>query len=176
MLESRSILHPMARFTVRRAELHDAEAVGALLRDLWTHAGPDAPGYAGTTDEIIDELTRPEEVRRRIEGPGRRLYLGGDDDGWIGFSATRQVDAKTCELAGILILERGTRRGLGILLLDAAVAGARDDGFDRMIVRTETGNERALGFYEASGFVRSGELVEEIDGTEVPVVELTMEL
>lgn len=156
--------------------MEDAAAVAVLLRALWSEAGPDAPGFAGTTDEIIDELTRPEAIAQRIAGPGRHLYLGGDQSGWLGFAATREAGSATCELAGILVLERGSRRGLGIALLAAAVEGARRDGHERIVVHTEERNERALGFYEASGFRRIGNRTEDVAGTEVAVVELEMGL
>jgi ribosomal protein S18 acetylase RimI-like enzyme len=149
----------------------DAAAAGAFVRELWEAAGPDAPGLTGATDEVIAAISRPEEIRLRLGGPERRIFLARRDGRIVGFAATRRLDGATCELAGIMV-HPGHRGGVGTPLLDAATATVAAEGSRRMIVHTETDNEGALAFYEHHGFRRAGTGTDEVDGTGVPVVIL----
>jgi dTDP-4-amino-4,6-dideoxy-D-galactose acyltransferase len=160
----------------REATADDVGDIATLLRRLWAAAGPDAPGYAGATDAGIEELAQPPAIEERLGRPDRRMFLAGDEDDWLGFAATRRIDAARCELAGILVLEEATGRGVGSALVAAAVARARIDGATQMIVRTEVGNDRAIAFYRSAGFTPTEETVEMVGDTPVPVVELERHL
>jgi ribosomal protein S18 acetylase RimI-like enzyme len=142
------------------------------LRELWAGAGPDAPGYAGATDAIVEELTTADAVLERLGGPERRLFLAGDGTRWLGLAATKRIDGETSELAGILVRGDAAGRGVGTALVREAVGRSRDDGAVRMIVSTEVDNDRAIAFYRSRGFVVTGERVEAAGEQEVPVVML----
>ena len=43
----------------------DAAGFGAFLRAAWAEYGPDAPGFAGASDEVIDELATPAAIGER---------------------------------------------------------------------------------------------------------------
>jgi ribosomal protein S18 acetylase RimI-like enzyme len=162
--------------TVREATPADADAFAAFFRTAWREAGPGAPGFAGATDDVIDELTTRTAVLDRLGGPDRRMYLAWSSAQVVGFAATRRIDEETVELAGIIVLGRAKGRGVGSRLVEAAIDGARDGGYGRMIVRTETTNDTAQAFYHRCGFSVVGTSVENVDGTAVPVVELAMAL
>jgi putative acetyltransferase len=162
--------------TVREATPADVDAFAAFFRTAWREAGPEAPGFAGATDEVIDELTTRTAVLDRLGGPDRRMYLAWSSAEVVGFAATRRIDEGTVELAGIIVLGRATGRGIGSRLVQAAIDAARGDGYGRMIVRTETTNDTAQAFYRRSGFSVVGDSVEDVDGTAIPVVELAMAL
>ncbi|MFQ5517557.1 MAG: hypothetical protein ACE5E8_08270, partial [Acidimicrobiia bacterium] len=83
---------------VNRATPGDVDKVAAFLGEAWEAAGPDAPGFAGATDEIIAELARPEAILQRIKSHTMLLAWWGDRV--VGFAADRRVDAETVELAG----------------------------------------------------------------------------
>jgi ribosomal protein S18 acetylase RimI-like enzyme len=149
----------------------DAEAAGSFVRELWAAAGPDAPGLTGATDEVIAEISRPEEIRLRLGGPERRIFLARRDGRVVGFAATRRLDPTTSELAGIMV-HPGHRGGVGTPLLDAAIATVVAEGARRMVVHTEADNEGALAFYERRGFRRTGTGTDDVEGTGVAVVIL----
>jgi ribosomal protein S18 acetylase RimI-like enzyme len=161
---------------VSEATNADVEFFAAFFREAWRQAGPDAPGFAGATDDVIAELTTPAAVRARIGGPERRMYLAWEGGRVVGFAATKRVDAATAELAGIIVLEAVAGRGVGSQLVAAAVGSARSEGYRVMIVRTEVTNERAKGFYERRGFAVTDTATELVEGSAVEVWELSMHL
>jgi len=162
--------------SVREATSDDVDAFATFFRAAWREAGPEAPGFAGATDQVIEELTTREAILDRLGGPERRLYLAWSSAEVVGFAATRRLDEHTIELAGIIVLGRAAGRGIGTKLVGAAIDAARQEGEKRMIVRTETTNDTAQAFYRRCGFSMVGASVEDVDGTAVPVVELAMSL
>lgn len=159
---------------VNRATPGDVDKVAAFLGEAWEAAGPDAPGFAGATDEIIAELARPEAILQRIKSHTMLLAWWGDRV--VGFAADRRVDAETVELAGLIVLQSMAGRGIGRALVERMVATARAAGHVKMIVHTETDNDRAVGFYGAMGFTTVGSTVEDVEGTHVDVWELRRDL
>lgn len=151
-------------------------AIAEFFREAWSMTGPDAPGWAGADDDVIELLTRPDTLRDRIGGPHRRMFVAVDDGRVVGFSATRWRGHGPAELAGIVVLQDMVGRGIGTPLVEAALGRLRDDGAPSVFVRTEVDNERALGFYRARGFGDAGRLTEEVEGTEVVVAELRRSL
>ena len=166
----------MADVRFREAVPADATAFATFLRSVWERSGPDAPGFAGATDAVIGELTTEEAILARIGGPARRLFLASQAGHVIGFAATRREPDGVVELAGIIVDPDAVGRGVGTGLVHIAEKRARDDGYIRMVVRTETTNDTAIGFYERNGFTRDRQVIEEVDDVSVEVWELTKHL
>lgn len=156
----------------REATRADIDPFARFLRAAWEEAGPDAPGFAGATEEVITELTQPELIRQRIEGVGRRLFVAIESGRIIGFAATRRITTEDIELAGVVVLQSLTGKGIGTRLLHLAATAARISGYQRMRVLTETTNDAARAFYEANGFTLTGTATERVEETEVAVWEL----
>ncbi len=154
----------------------DVPAIAAFFRKAWSLAGPGAPGWAGADESVIDELTRPHVLAERVVGTGRRMFLSRDGARVVGFAAVRADEADRIELAGIVVLQSMTGRGIGGPLLDAAVEWARESGFRTMVVKTEADNDRALRFYRDRGFVEHARMVEDVEGEPVALIELWREL
>jgi len=164
-------------FRIAEASESDLPAIATFFWEGWRSSGPGAPGWAGATEAVMSELTATEVLRARIGGPDRRMFLAWMEDRVVGFAATRVLEAAdTVELAGIVVLEEMAGRGIGTPLVDAAAAAAARAGAGEMLVKTETTNERALGFYRSRGFVDRGTSVEHVEGTSVEVAELVRAL
>lgn len=163
---------------VRDAVPADAAAIGEFFRAIWRDAGPDAPGFAGATAEVIEEIAAPEAVRARLGGPTRHMVIAVERDDVIGFAATRadDVHAVEVELAGIVVRAAWAGRGVGRAMVREALDGCRRRGAGSAVVRTEVDNEAAIAFYRSLGFERRGETVEQVGDVEVPVVELVLAL
>ena len=157
---------------VAEASGADVGAIASFFWEAWRSSGPDAPGWAGSSEEVIAELTTPEAIHERIGGPERRMFLAWDQNRVVAFAATRSEDEETVELVGIIVLQDMLGHGIGTPLLESAVQWAIETGFQRMSVKTETTNERALGFYRSRGFVDSRMLVEDVEGTAMELSEL----
>ncbi len=158
--------------TVAEATADDAGAFAAFFWEAWQQAGPDAPGFAGATDEVIRELTTQAAIVERLGGPDRRMFLARSGGRVVGFSATTRIDEATVELAGIMVLQSLLGHGIGTALVAATVASCHDAGYQKMIVKTEADNERALDFYELHEFTRTEQGTQDVDGLAVAVWEL----
>jgi ribosomal protein S18 acetylase RimI-like enzyme len=160
------------QIAVREASSDDAGAFAAFFWEAWQQAGPAAPGFAGATDQIIRELTTRAAIVERLGGPDRRMFLAWSGERVIGFSATTRIDEGAVELAGIIVLQSALGRGIGSALVAATASKCRSEGYQRMMVKTEADNQRALGFYESHGFTRIEQVTEDVDGLAVEVWEL----
>lgn len=143
---------------------------------MWDEAGPNAPGFSGATEDVIAEIARPDAIRARIGGPERRMFVAYRGETVVGFAATRARDDTEIELAGIVVLQSMVGTGIGTPLVEIAVRTSRDLGYSKMTVSTEVDNERALAFYEARGFHRTGESTAEVEGAEYAVSNLSLDL
>jgi ribosomal protein S18 acetylase RimI-like enzyme len=161
---------------VREATPTDADALAVFLMEAWREAGPDSPGFAGSTAEVMAEIATPAALRARIGTRGRRMFIATDGVAVVGFAATRSLDADTDELAGIIVARPAAGRGIGTELVGAATEAAVADGHARMVVRTERTNAAAIAFYRARGFSPVGDAVETVGSLEVPVLELAATL
>jgi ribosomal protein S18 acetylase RimI-like enzyme len=137
-------------------------AIGVFFREAWNMTGPDAPGWAGADVEVIEQLTQSEALRERIGGPERRMFLAVADQPVVAFAATRWSGEGPAQLAGIVVLQEMVGQGIGTPLLQVAIERLRADGASSVFVRTEVDNERALGFYRASGFGDERNLSEDV--------------
>lgn len=151
-------------------------AVGAFIAEAWEDARPGALGFSGATDAVIAQISRPEAMRQRIDPPAQRIFIATTGGAIVGFAATRHEGGAAVELAGIVVDAAHAGRGIGGAILDLAVRTARADHRTYMLVRTETSNTRALGFYERKQFSRTRQLVEDVEGEDVEVWELVREL
>lgn len=168
--------HPTEAIAVREAVVADAPAFATFMHRAWREAGPDAPGFAGATEESIAEIASQTSFERSIGGPDRRMFLAGIEGEVVGFAATRREDDTTVELAGIVILSTYAGQGVGTALVDASVAAARAEGYATMLVKTETSNHRARDFYEKLGFHLESIATESVDATAVELGTLSRPL
>jgi ribosomal protein S18 acetylase RimI-like enzyme len=161
---------------VREAEPSDAEAVATFLQAAWREAGPESLGFTGATPELMAEIATPEAIGARIRRDGRRLFLARSRQGVMGFAATRPLDGRIVELAGIVVGRSAAGQGVGTRLVEEALAAASRDGFARMVVRTERTNDPAIAFYRSRGFEPVADCIERVGELEVPVLELAREI
>lgn len=161
---------------IAEATASDVDAVAKFVWDAWEEAGPDAPGWAGATEEVLEDLTQPENLLKRLGRPDRRIFAAWEGDRVVAFAANRRIDATEVELVGLIVLESKQGEGIGSRLLDAAMEAAREDAYTTMRVRTEAANEKALRFYEHRGFEAVETLVETIGDVTVEGVKLLRDL
>lgn len=169
---------PDAPNLIRISEATEAD-VGALASFLWSawrEAGPNAPGWAGATEEILRAQTKPENLLQRLGGPDRRMFIAWEGERVVAFAANRRIDAAEVELAGLVVPESMRGRGIGSRLVDSAVSAAREDGHKRMRVLTEADNGQALAFYVHRGFEPVGTATETVGDVQVDCVKLLLSL
>jgi GNAT superfamily N-acetyltransferase len=128
---------------IRRMVQGDTVAVAELCTQL---------GYPATADDI-------DRRAAVIDTRGQGAVLVAEEDGrvvgWIHVIATPVLETDLyAEIAGLIVDERCRSRGVGLALLHAAEAWARDAGCRTIRVRSRIARERAHAFYERHGFRR----------------------
>ena len=127
--------------TVRRAELRDAAAIAPLTTEL---------GYP--TDSATSHL----RLTRLLPSERDAIFVAESDGrviGWIHVSVVELLETdRHVVINGLVVGEAFRSRGAGILLLQAGEAWAREQGVDRIRVRSNIIRERAHRFYEREGY------------------------
>ena len=108
------------------------------IERLFTVEGPDLA--------VLDE---PE---RAIIGPGGMIFFALDGDAVVGTIAMIRGDDGRCELAKMAVATTHQRRGIGELLGRAGTAWARQLGFRRAFLETNSRLDNAIRLYERLGF------------------------
>ncbi|MFP5286484.1 MAG: GNAT family N-acetyltransferase [Thermoanaerobaculia bacterium] len=125
---------------IRHAIAADAAALAALSTQL---------GYPA----------RPEEAAERLSALGAGALLvaeeGGAVLGWIHVCGIRFFQSPPfAEIGGLVVDEAARGRGVGKLLVQAAVRWAAEQGYGKLRVRSNVVREDAHRFYEREGFRR----------------------
>jgi len=154
----------------------ELRALGRFMRDAWKTAGPGALGWTGASEDTIQEISSEKYLRKLVSDRNMRFFSSEENGEITGFAAVRVQDDSTMELAGIIVHEDLLGKGIGSLLLSRCVEFAREAGSTNIVVKTETSNERAIIFYVNKGFVRLGDAVETVEGSNVELTTLKLVL
>lgn len=79
----------------------------------------------------------------------------GPDQQGVGFVLCWVIE-DVCDLLSLGVNPDYRREGLGLMLLDYAMATAKDHGAARIMLEVNIRNEAAITMYEGQGFVRDG--------------------
>ncbi len=125
---------------IREAIVSDAAALAALSTQL---------GYPA----------QPGEAAERLSALGTGAVLVAEDAGailgWIHVCDIRFFQSPPfAEIGGLVVDEAARGRGVGKLLVEAAVGWAAEQGYGRLRVRSNVVREDAHRFYEREGFRR----------------------
>jgi ribosomal protein S18 acetylase RimI-like enzyme len=151
-------------------------ALGRFMLDAWKRAGPQALGWTGANDNTIREISSENYLTALVSNPKLKFFLSMENDKITGFAVNRLVDSSTMELAGIIVRNDLLGKGVGSHLISECITYARNAGFAKMMVKTEASNDRAIKFYTSKGFVRSGNVVETVQNSEVELAEFKLVL
>lgn len=140
---------------VRKAEPGDA----AQLVSLAEAVGREEERWILSSDTwrtIADERRYVKSVFRH---PDAAVFVAEEDGRLLGrMSLARDTHPASRHVAdlGLMVAAGHRRRGIGTVLLDAAVAWARVSGVSKLELHVFPWNEPALRLYESFGFEREG--------------------
>jgi GNAT superfamily N-acetyltransferase len=144
---------------VRAATIDDAAAIARVHVASWRST------YRNLLPaDFLDSLTESayaDRWTRFIAEPANRVYVVESEGELVGFASAGHERAGETgyqgELYAIYILDRYQRRGYGLELMRAVVAGLREMGLDTLIIWVLRDNRAARLFYERLGgtYVRS---------------------
>lgn len=166
----------MRHFEIRQSQLSDSSALGEFILTAWREAGPRAFGWTGANDQVIENLVSEESLKAILTNPKMKVFTCREGDRILGFAVNRRLDLETVELAGVIVLEGLTGKGIGTRLVAKAMEEAKKDGFSTMQVKTEVFNERALSFYKKERFTATRRETENVTGTPVELQVLELRL
>ena len=138
---------------VREAEQEDVESLIEFLRKAWKEAGLGALGWTGATEETMRHIASHGFLSNLLKRDDTRVFIALNEGQVVGFASNRRT-GELVELSGIVVLESMTGVGIGGRLLEHSIEAAKDDRYTKMIVKTESFNERAINFYLRNGFRR----------------------
>lgn len=138
---------------VRTATIDDAPAIARVHVASWRST------YRNLLPaDFLDSLTEPayaDRWTRFIAERTTRVYVVEAERQVVGFASAGPERAGeagyTGELYAIYVLDRYQRRGYGLELVWAVVAGLREMGLDDMIIWVLRDNQPARLFYERLG-------------------------
>jgi GNAT superfamily N-acetyltransferase/catechol 2,3-dioxygenase-like lactoylglutathione lyase family enzyme len=141
-----------ARASIRRATSADARGI---LDCLHTAFEPYRHHYTETA--FLDTVLTAETIEVRLASMAIFVAVTpeGEIVGTIGCGA---VDAAEGHIRGMAVLDEWQGCGLAASLLQAAEAELRGRGLRRVTLDTTQPLERAIAFYEKSGYRRSGKV------------------
>jgi ribosomal protein S18 acetylase RimI-like enzyme len=131
--------------TIRRATREDAATFGRLLHAFDTEFGEETPGA-----EAIAEVAAP-----LIEsGEATVLFAGDGPDGFVElrFRPSLYSHALDAYLEELYVVPERRGRGLGRVLLEAAMDHSRERGATRIELNTAESDCAARALYESAGF------------------------
>lgn len=138
--------------TIRRASAADVDAIAPLF-----------DAYRQFYRKPTDLVTATAFLTARLERGESTILAAYDQAGDVlgftqiypGFSSVSAAPAMV--LNDLFVIPDARRRGIGRLLIDAAVDFARAQGACHIALSTEIANARAQALYEAAGWKRETE-------------------
>jgi RimJ/RimL family protein N-acetyltransferase len=140
---------------VRRATPGDAHALVELAESVGREDGRWILG-TGPWRSVSDERRYLRTIHRH---PDAAVFLAEDGTDIVGrLSLSRDPHPASRHVAdlGLMVAESHRRQGVGTMLLEQAVAWARESGVRKLELHVFPWNEPALGLYESFGFEREG--------------------
>ncbi len=137
---------------VRTVGERDLEAVRALLVETW-HATYDGIYGAAKVTEITNEWHSLARLKARLSEPNSE-FLVADDGKALAGVAFAVAEGEAVRLRQIYVRPAMQGRGIGGMLLDE-IEGCFPEAH-KVTLEVEPANERAVAFYLAQGFVRTG--------------------
>lgn len=136
---------------MRLIEAKDDPQMGRIIRQVMTEFNAVGEGYS-IQDPEVDAMTAAYSDDRAayfvIENSSGQLVGGA------GYAQLAGADTNTCELRKMYLIEGGRGAGLGRILLETCLEGARQDGYQRCYLETLDHMTSARRLYEANGFKR----------------------
>jgi ribosomal protein S18 acetylase RimI-like enzyme len=156
----RPLMSNLRRQNMHIRPLTASDALG--YRELMLEAYVLAPDAFTTTAE--ERANEPESwwVRRIGHPQGLQVSFAADMENWLVGTVALEYGAKSktrhgALLIGMYVRQHARGKGVGRLLLDAALSHASARAGVQVVTLTVTeGNQHAIGLYERAGFVAWG--------------------
>jgi len=146
---------------LRPIQAADNPAVAHVIRTVMPEFNCVGEGYSINDPEVADmagfyagkgAAFYVLEVEQGAAAGAKGAITEGEIVGCGGYAPLAGADGTICELRKMYILREGRGHGGGRLLLNACLAGARADGYQRMYLETVKEMATAAAVYQKYGF------------------------
>ena len=140
---------------IRRAEPADAAELNALASEVGREPGD----WLLTTDQWRSVSSERRYLRAVRHHADAAVFVAVDGDRIVGrLSLARDPHPASAHVAdlGLMVAATHRRRGIGRMLLDAAVRWASESGIRKLELHVFPWNQPAIQLYEGYGFEREG--------------------
>ncbi len=147
---------------LRPATIADASSIAAISIETWLSTYLKRGVSAFFADYVLDTFTTA-KTERLITDPAQFILLSENADGLDGFirltlgAAAPVTGCSDAEIATLYVQPRHHGKGIGKMLLQAAVDHARAVGIASLWLTTNAENLPAIAFYRAQGFTHIGD-------------------
>ena len=147
---------------VRKAETSDASLIADISRETFYETFA-VFNTTADMDKFLAEQFSREQLMNQVTVPGNVFYIAFENNRAAGYVFLKEgADASTGAAAPIEISRLYARtsfigKGVGRLLMQAAINHASHKGHDVIWLGVWEHNQRAIDFYTAFGFVKFGE-------------------
>jgi ribosomal protein S18 acetylase RimI-like enzyme len=149
----------MTNFEIRKATLHDINALQALGRQTFSETFA-AENAAEDMVKYLEESFSIEKLTAELNNPDSEFYVAVDHDTMIGYlklnvggSQTELKDNAALEIERIYVVKAFHGKKIGQLLYDKAIEVAKSKKVEYVWLGVWEENHRALNFYKKNGFV-----------------------
>ncbi|BCT91068.1 N-acetyltransferase [Lysobacter helvus] len=142
--------HATPIVSIRPIEARDDARMAQIIRTVMPEFGACGDGFA-INDPEVDYMTRAYAAPRCAYWVVER---NGVVEGGGGVAPLEGAEADVCELRKMYFLSSMRGLGAGAMVMERALAAAREFGFKRCYLETLTGMDAAMRLYERTGFRR----------------------
>jgi predicted N-acetyltransferase YhbS len=133
-----------ANVVIRKGRVDDASEIAALATEL---------GYPSGEAEMKDR------IERVLRSNAYFLAVAERESHLIGWVAAEKrlllESGERAEIVGLIVTSSARQRGIGLALVNAAEAWARQQGMRSISVRSNVARLESHPFYERLGYVRT---------------------
>ena len=148
--------------TLRKPHTSDASSIAAISIEVWIGTYLKRGVSAFFADYALDEFTS-QKTEALLSDPTQFILVSENEDGIDGFirvSTGSKAPVRGCsemEISTFYVQPRHHGKGIGKLLLNAALKYAREKEVVSVWLTTNAENAPAIAFYLAQGFEHVGE-------------------
>ncbi len=146
---------------LRVARIDDKANIAALLIQVWLHTYAKKGLRNSISRYVLNEFTE-DNIERDMRSENKQYFVAEENQHLVGvvvidlFSECPISKAKSPELTTLYVQEYFTGRGIGASLLEMAIEYCQSLSFPKLWLTVNSENVRAIDFYNALGFTKSG--------------------
>ncbi|WP_349630609.1 GNAT family N-acetyltransferase [Bradyrhizobium sp. KB893862 SZCCT0404] len=146
---------------IRKAEARDASSLAAVSIEVWLSTYLREGVNAFFADYVLSEFTA-QKFRDAVGDPNLSIWVSENRigiDGFVTIGSTSTPPLANCsplEIMTLYVQPRHQSGGRGVALLQRALAHCRSMGGERVWLKVNAQNDRAIAFYLRHGFKRIG--------------------